>query len=58
MSALNQAIFAAGLLVSGLCLAFVYRTFVELRRIDAAAERRAAALRAQQAGRSLHEEET
>jgi hypothetical protein len=53
MSVLNQAIFVAGLLVSGLCLAFVYRTFVELRRIDAAAERGATALRAQQAERSL-----
>jgi hypothetical protein len=57
MSALNQAIFVAGLLVSGLCLAFVYRTFVELRRIDAAAERRATMLRAQRTGSSLDEEE-
>jgi hypothetical protein len=55
MSALNQVIFVAGLFVSGLCLAFVYRTFVEMRRIDAAAERRAAALRAQTAGRPLNE---
>lgn len=39
MSPLDQAI----LVVSGLCLAFFYRTFVELRRIDEAAERRSAA---------------
>ena len=42
MSPLNQAIFATGLVVSGLCLAFLYRTFVELRRIDEQAERRSA----------------
>ena len=47
MSPLDQALFAAGLLVSGLCLAFFYRTFVELRRIDAEAERRSAEARAQ-----------
>jgi hypothetical protein len=39
MSPLNQGIFVAGLFVSGLCLAFLYRTFVELRRIDERAER-------------------
>lgn len=45
MSPLDQALFAAGLLVSGLCLAFVFRTFVELRRIDAESERRSAEAR-------------
>jgi hypothetical protein len=50
MSPLNQAIFAAGLVVSGLCLAFLYRTFVELRRIDEEAERRSATRRAPDAG--------
>jgi hypothetical protein len=46
MTPLNQAIFAAGLFVSGLCLAFLYRTFVELRRIDEESERRSDARRA------------
>jgi hypothetical protein len=48
MSGLDQAIFAIGLVVSGLCLAFVYNTFVELRRIDEASERRSAAASARQ----------
>jgi hypothetical protein len=46
MTPLNQAIFAAGLFVSGLCLAFLYRTFVELRGIDEKAERRLEAMEA------------
>jgi hypothetical protein len=49
MSPLNQAIFAAGLFVSGLCLAFLVRTFSELRRIDEDAERRSADATARQA---------
>ena len=40
MTPLDQLIFAVGLFVSGLCLSFLYRSFVELRRIDARAEGR------------------
>ncbi len=50
MSTLDQLIFAAGIVVSALCLAFFYRTFAELRRIDEAAERRSEAMRASQTG--------
>jgi hypothetical protein len=46
MSSLDQAIFVVGLVVSELCLAVFCRTFVDLRRIDEAAERRSAAVRA------------
>jgi hypothetical protein len=38
MTPLDQFIFVVGLFVSCLCLAFLYRSFVELRRIDAQAE--------------------
>ena len=40
MTPLDQFIFSVGLFVSGLCLAFLYRSFAELRRIDARAEGR------------------
>jgi hypothetical protein len=52
MSVLDQIILAVGLVVSSLCLGFVYQTFVELRRIDEAAERRSANLPASRAGSS------
>ena len=57
MTPLDQALLVAGLLVSGLCLAFFFRTFVELRRIDAAAEGRSAAAGARSPERSTHEKE-
>lgn len=50
MSGLDQLILAVGLVVSSLCLGFIYRTFVELRRIDEEAERRTESVPASRAG--------